>query len=229
MQVSNLIVDCPEIKRLDIHPLLVSGNEFTALDVTLELEAFAGDADARLAIRPYPHQLEEAVTLKNGESCLFRPILPEDEPELQRFISQVTKEDLYYRYFSEINEFTHEDLANMTQIDYDREMAFVAVQSYEGHEQILGVTRAISDPDNVDAEFAVLVRSDLKGLGLGRKLLEKLIAYTRDHGLERLNGITMPNNRGMVALARKLGFDVDIQLEDGIVGLTLALNKTLDS
>ena len=229
VQVSNLIVDCPEIKRLDIHPLLVSGNEFTALDVTLELEAFAGDADARLAIRPYPHQLEEAVTLKNGESCLFRPILPEDEPELQRFISQVTKEDLYYRYFSEINEFTHEDLANMTQIDYDREMAFVAVQSYEGHEQILGVTRAISDPDNVDAEFAVLVRSDLKGLGLGRKLLEKLIAYTRDHGLERLNGITMPNNRGMVALARKLGFDVDIQLEDGIVGLTLALNKTLDS
>ncbi|MDU1953336.1 bifunctional acetate--CoA ligase family protein/GNAT family N-acetyltransferase [Atlantibacter hermannii] len=229
VQVSNLIVDCPEIKRLDIHPLLVSGNEFTALDVTLELEAFAGDADARLAIRPYPHQLEEAVTLKNGESCLFRPILPEDEPELQRFISQVTKEDLYYRYFSEINEFTHEDLANMTQIDYDREMAFVAVQSYEEHEQILGVTRAISDPDNVDAEFAVLVRSDLKGLGLGRKLLEKLIAYTRDHGLERLNGITMPNNRGMVALARKLGFDVDIQLEDGIVGLTLALNKTLDS
>jgi len=229
VQVSNLIVDCPEIKRLDIHPLLVSGNEFTALDVTLELEAFAGDADARLAIRPYPHQLEEAVTLKNGESCLFRPILPEDEPELQRFISQVTKEDLYYRYFSEINEFTHEDLANMTQIDYDREMAFVAVQSYEEHEQILGVTRAISDPDNVDAEFAVLVRSDLKGLGLGRKLLEKLIAYTRDHGLERLNGITMPNNRGMVALARKPGVDVDIQLEDGIVGLTLALNKTLDS
>lgn len=229
VQVSNLIVDCPEIKRLDIHPLLVSGNEFTALDVTLELEAFEGDADARLAIRPYPHQLEETVILKNGQTCLFRPILPEDEPELRRFISQVTKEDLYYRYFSEINEFTHEDLANMTQIDYDREMAFVAVFSHEGHEQILGVTRAISDPDNVDAEFAVLVRSDLKGLGLGRKLLEKLIAYTRDHGLERLNGITMPNNRGMVALARKLGFDVDIQLEDGIVGLTLALNKTQDS
>lgn len=229
VQVSNLIIDCPEIKRLDIHPLLVSGNEFTALDVTLELQAFEGDADARLAIRPYPHHLEEVVTLKNGQTCLFRPILPEDEPELQRFISQVTKEDLYYRYFSEINEFTHEDLANMTQIDYDREMAFVAVHQHEGHEQILGVTRAISDPDNVDAEFAVLVRSDLKGLGLGRKLLEKLIGYTRDHGLERLNGITMPNNQGMVALARKLGFVVDIQLEDGIVGLTLALNKTQDS
>lgn len=151
--------------------------------------------------------------IENGERCLFRPILPEDEPQLQQFISRVTKEDLYYRYFSEINEFTHEDLANMTQIDYDREMAFVAVRRIDQTEEILGVTRAISDPDNIDAEFAVLVRSDLKGLGLGRRLMEKLITYTRDHGLQRLNGITMPNNRGMVALARKLGFNVDIQLE----------------
>lgn len=229
VQVSNLIVDCPEIRRLDIHPLLASGNEFTLLDVTLQLGKFDGDAETRLAIRPYPYQLEENVTLKNGEQCLFRPILPEDEPLLQQFISLVTKEDLYYRYFSEINEFTHEDLANMTQIDYDREMAFVAVRQKNGESEIIGVTRAISDPDNIDAEFAVLVRSDLKGLGLGRRLLEKLIAYTSDHGLQRLNGITMPNNRGMVTLARKLGFDVDIQLEDGIVSLALPLIKSIDS
>jgi len=229
VQVSNLIVDCPEIVRLDIHPLLASGSEFTLLDVTLELAEFTGDADARLAVRPYPHQLEELVQLKNGDRCLFRPILPEDEPQLQRFIAQVTKEDLYYRYFSEINEFTHEDLANMTQIDYDREMAFVAVRRVKDNDEILGVTRAISDPDNVDAEFAVLVRSDLKGLGLGRRLLTKLIDYTRQHGLQRLNGITMPNNQGMITLARKLGFSVDIQLEDGIVSLTLPLSKSADS
>lgn len=223
VRVSNLIVGCPEIQRLDIHPLLASAGEFTALDVTLTLAPFSGSSESRLAIRPYPQHLEESVTLKNGDVCLFRPILPEDEPALQRFIAKVTKEDLYYRYFSEINEFTHEDLANMTQIDYDREMAIVAVQRTDDGEEILGVTRAISDPDNVDAEFAVLVRSDLKGLGLGRRLLEKLIGYTRDHGLIRLNGITMPNNRGMVTLARKLGFTVDIQLEDGIVSLTLPL------
>ncbi|EQB4041544.1 bifunctional acetate--CoA ligase family protein/GNAT family N-acetyltransferase [Cronobacter sakazakii] len=229
VQVSNLVVDCPEIARLDIHPLLASGSDFTALDVTMQLAPFSGDADARLAVRPYPHRLEEWVTLKNGDRCLFRPILPEDEPQLQRFISQVTKEDLYYRYFSEINEFTHDDLANMTQIDYDREMAFVAVRQQTGSEEIIGVTRAISDPDNIDAEFAVLVRSDLKGLGLGRRLLEKLIAYTRDHGLSRLNGITMPHNQGMVALARKLGFSVDIQLDEGIVALSLALAKPADS
>ncbi|WP_238085468.1 MULTISPECIES: bifunctional acetate--CoA ligase family protein/GNAT family N-acetyltransferase [Pseudescherichia] len=225
VRVSNLIVDCPEIQRLDIHPLLASAGEFTALDVTLTLAPFSGSSESRLAIRPYPQHLEESVTLKNGDACLFRPILPEDEPALQRFIARVTKEDLYYRYFSEINEFTHEDLANMTQIDYDREMAIVAVRRTDDGEEILGVTRAISDPDNVDAEFAVLVRSDLKGLGLGRRLLEKLIGYTRDHGLMRLNGITMPNNRGMVTLARKLGFTVDIQLEDGIVSLTLPLTR----
>ncbi|MBB1201946.1 protein lysine acetyltransferase [Enterobacteriaceae bacterium 89] len=223
VQVSNLIVDCPEIQRLDIHPLLASGSEFTALDVTLEIAPFEGNPESRLAIRPYPQQFEEWVEMKNGERCLFRPILPEDEPLLRQFISRVTKEDLYYRYFSEINEFTHDDLANMTQIDYDREMAFVAVQGSGETSEILGVTRAISDPDNIDAEFAVLVRSDLKGLGLGRRLLEKLINYTQEHGLTRLNGITMPNNQGMIALARKLGFDVDIQIEDGIVGLTLKL------
>lgn len=225
VQVSNLIVNYPEIAHLDIHPLLASGQDFTALDVTLHLSQFEGNPETRLAIRPYPHQFEEWVEMKSGERCLFRPILPEDEPQLQRFIAQVTKEDLYYRYFSEINEFTHGDLANMTQIDYDREMAFVAVRTSGSEEEILGITRAISDPDNLDTEFAVLVRSDLKGTGLGRRLLEKLIAYMYEHGITHLNGITMPGNQGMSALARKLGFHIDIQLEEGIVGLTLSLNK----
>jgi len=226
VQVSNLIVDCPEIVRLDIHPLLAAGSEFSLLDVTMQLADFKGDPEARLAIRPYPHALEEQVVLKNGDSCLFRPILPEDEPLLREFIARVTKEDLYYRYFSEINEFTHDDLANMTQIDYDREMAIVAVRKYHGKDEIIGVTRAISDADNIDAEFSVLVRSDLKGLGLGRRLLEKMIVYTRQHGLQQLNGITMPGNQGMIALARKLGFAVDVQIEEGIVGLSLTFCAT---
>ncbi|THD32626.1 bifunctional acetate--CoA ligase family protein/GNAT family N-acetyltransferase [Pantoea sp. R102] len=228
VQVSNLVVDCPEIQRLDIHPLLASANTFTLLDVTLQLAPFHGDSEARLAIRPYPHHLEERVQLKDGQRCLFRPILPEDEPQLRAFIAQVTKEDLYYRYFSEINEFTHDDLANMTQIDYDREMAIVAVRQHNGADEIIGVTRAISDADNIDAEFSVLVRSDLKGLGMGRRLLEKMIRYTRDHGLQQLNGITMPHNTGMITLARKLNFRVNIQLDDGIVSLNLPLADTGD-
>ncbi len=145
--------------------------------------------------------------------------MPEDEPALKHFIESVTKEDLYYRYFSDINEFTHDDLANMTQIDYDREMAFVAVRC----EEIIGVTRSMSDPDNTDAEFAVLVRSDLKRLGLGCQLLEKMIAYALAHGMHRLMGITMPNNRGMITLAQRLDFDIDVQIKDGIVNLILPL------
>lgn len=227
VQVSDLIVDCPEISRLDIHPVLASAEDFTLLDVSLQLTPFSGLAENRLAIRPYPQHLEEQVTLRNGVTCLLRPILPEDEPLLQQFIQKVTKEDLYYRYFSEINEFTHEDLAKMTQIDYDREMAFVAVIQEQGKDAIIGVTRALSDPDNLEAEFAVLVRSDSNGLGLGKTLLGKLIAYSTQHGLERLVGITMPNNQGMIGLAKKLGFKVDIQIEDGIVNLCLPLNNSL--
>ena len=224
VQVSNLIVDCPQIVQLDMQPILATEKGLTILDASLQLTEFSGNAEDRLAIRPYPHHLEETILMKNGQPCLFRPILPEDEPQLQQFISQVTKEDLYYRYFSEINEFTHDDLANMTQIDYDREMAIVAVRQHNGTDEIIGVTRAVSDADNIDAEFSVLVRSDLKGLGLGRKLLEKMIIYTREHGLQQLNGITMPRNQSMLALARKLGFVVDVQLEDDIVGLSLSLH-----
>ena len=225
VNVSNLIIDCPEIERLDIHPLLVSGSELSLLDVSMQLSAQTADAPSRLAIRPYPRELEERVVLKDGSQALFRPILPEDEPLLKAFILKVTKEDLYYRYFNEINEFTHEDLANMTQIDYDREMAFVAIHTVNDKNEIIGVTRAVSDPDNIDAEFSVLVRSDLKGLGLGRRLLDKMINYAAEHGLQRLTGITMPNNQGMITLARKLGFDVDIQIQDGIVNLSLVLKK----
>jgi acetyltransferase len=225
VNVSNLVIDCPEIERLDIHPLLVSGSELSLLDVSMQLSAHKPGGPSRLAIRPYPRELEERVILKDGSQALFRPILPEDEPLLKAFILKVTKEDLYYRYFSEINEFTHEDLANMTQIDYDREMAFVAIHTVNEKSEIIGVTRAVSDPDNTDAEFSVLVRSDLKGLGLGRRLLDKMIKYAAEHGLQRLTGITMPNNRGMITLARKLGFDVDIQIQDGIVNLSLTLEK----
>lgn len=226
VQVSHLVVNCPEIQYLDIQPLLAVGKILTVLDVNMTLAPFSGSNEARLAIRPYPRVLEEKSVMEDGTGYLLRPILPEDEPLLKHFISRVTKEDLYYRYFSEITEFTHEDLANMTQIDYDREMAIVAVLDTGSSQEILGVTRAISDVDNVEAEFSVLVRSDLKGLGLGRRLLQKMISYARTHGIQQLNGITMPANQGMIILAKKLGFKIDVQLEHGIVNLILSLKHS---
>ncbi|PHM55747.1 bifunctional acetate--CoA ligase family protein/GNAT family N-acetyltransferase [Xenorhabdus sp. KK7.4] len=223
VRVSNLLIDCPQITRLNIHPLLASGSEFTLLDVTMELTPITDDPRNRLAIRPYPNELEETIYIKDDFTCLLRPILPEDEPLLKEFIEQVTKEDLYYRYFSEINEFTHDDLANMTQIDYDREMAFVAIRHPTTKPEIIGVARAMADPDNIEAEFAVLVRSDLKGITLGSQLMAKLIHYAKEHGIQVLTAITMPENRNMIRLAKKLGFTIDIQLEEGIVNLVLKL------
>ncbi|OYD23715.1 bifunctional acetate--CoA ligase family protein/GNAT family N-acetyltransferase [Oceanimonas baumannii] len=218
-QVSHLIINHPEIVSLDIHPLLATGSELIALDVSLKLAPFEGDGQTRLAIRPYPREWEERALLKDGTPVTLRPILPEDEPAHKDFVSHVTDEDRYKRFFADVV-IGHEELAHMTQIDYDREMAFVAVAD-KGN--ILGVVRAVSDPDNDDAEFAVLVRSDLKGVGLGRMLMEKIIRYGQQRGLNSLSGITMPSNRGMITLARKLGFKTKTQLEDGIVELKLLL------
>ncbi|HEI8294690.1 TPA: bifunctional acetate--CoA ligase family protein/GNAT family N-acetyltransferase [Proteus mirabilis] len=228
VQVSHLLLDCPQIVRLDIHPLLVSGNDFTLLDVAMELSPIEGDPHQKLSIRPYPNELEETFFLRDNKSCLIRPILPEDEPLLKTFINQVTKEDLYYRYFSEISEFTHDDLANMTQIDYDREMAFVAIRHPHDDPEIIGVARAMADPDNQHAEFAILVRSDLKGNTLGHQLMMKLINYTKAHGIKRLTAITMPENRNMISLAKKLGFSVEVQFDEGIVNLNLLLDPLSD-
>ncbi|OAN11566.1 protein acetyltransferase [Photobacterium jeanii] len=240
VRISQLIIDCPEITELDIHPLLVSGSELTVIDASMTIKPFSGDKQARLAIRPYPKEHEEQAILKNGQQILLRPILPEDEPKHAAFIAKVSVDDLYKRFFSDVGEFNHEALANFTQIDYDREMAFVATIKQEkatgaqtqttangedDNESIIGVTRALSDPENYDAEFAILVRSDLKGVGLGKILMEKIIRYCKQRGIHQMSGMTMPTNRGMIMLAQKVGFHVDIQMEDGIVEMMLPLQN----
>ena len=217
--ISQMIIDCPDINALDIHPLLISGDELTIIDASMDITTFNGDIQQRLAIRPYPKEYEQQCQLKDGKSILLRPILPEDEPTHKAFISQVSEDDLYKRFFSDVGELNHEALAKFTQIDYDREMAFVAVYD----EMIIGVARALSDANNADAEFAILVRSDLKGIGLGGILMLKLIDYAKQRGLETLTGITMPTNRGMIILAQKMGFEIDVQLADGIVDMRLRL------
>ncbi|MDE1335380.1 bifunctional acetate--CoA ligase family protein/GNAT family N-acetyltransferase [Vibrio aestuarianus] len=225
VRISQMIIDCPQIHDLDIHPVLVNGSQFTILDADLVLKPFQGDGHSRLAIRPYPSELEEEVTLRDNSVVMLRPILPEDEPQHAEFIHNVSKEDLYKRFFSDVGEFNHEALANFTQIDYDREMAFVAVDNSDGEAKIIGVSRALINPENTDAEFAILIRSDLKGKGLGKILLQKVIDYCRLKGTVQISGMTMPTNRGMLTLAQKLGFEVDIHFEDGTADMVLVLNK----
>ncbi|NOH81126.1 bifunctional acetate--CoA ligase family protein/GNAT family N-acetyltransferase [Vibrio sp. RE86] len=224
VRISQMVVDCPQVHELDIHPVLANGSNFTIIDADLILKRYEGDAQQRLAIRPYPVEYEELITLKDGEEVLLRPILPEDEPDHAAFINNVSKEDLYKRFFSDVGEFNHEALANLTQIDYDREMAFVAVSQTRSGSPIIGVSRALINPENTDAEFAILIRSDLKGNGLGKVLMTKIIEYCRHKGTEQMSGMTMPTNRGMLMLAQKLGFELDVQFEDGTADMRLPLN-----
>ncbi|WP_323932555.1 bifunctional acetate--CoA ligase family protein/GNAT family N-acetyltransferase [Aeromonas caviae] len=220
-QLSELLLAFPEIQELDLHPLQACGEEMVILDARLVL-AERGQQVLPLAIRPYPTELEEGAWLKDQSHVLLRPIRPEDEPAHKQFVRQVSDEDRYKRFFADVGELGHEELARMTQIDYDREMAFVAVgQGGPFSQQILGVVRAIASPDQSDAEFAILVRSDLKGLGLGKLMMEKIVRYARERGIGQLSGMTMPSNRGMINLAKRLGFKIDIQLEDGIVNMEL--------
>ena len=224
-QVSQLVIDLPEIVELDINPLLVDERGVIALDARIRVARTERSGVERLAIRPYPRELEERVEL-HGREILLRPIRPEDEPQHARFLAGIEPEDLQLRFFRFVRAFSHPDLARFTQIDYDREMAFIAVSGAEGAaEETLGVVRAVADPDRASAEFAVLVRSDMKGKGLGSLLMKKIIRYCREQGIGELVGDMLATNRRMLALARGLGFEVRPGEDPQVVRGRLALKS----
>jgi acetyltransferase len=222
-QVSQLIADLPEVIELDINPLLVDQRGVVALDARLKVAQATATGVERFAIRPYPKELEESVQL-GGRSLLLRPIRPEDEPQHARFLAAVDAQDMHMRFFHAVRSFEHAALARLTQIDYDREMAFIAVErAGTGEQETLGVVRAIADPEGVTAEFAILVRSDLKGAGLGEVLMQKLIRYCRERGIAELVGEALTQNPRMLKLARALGFDVSLSPDTGTARMRLLL------
>ncbi|PLZ00896.1 GNAT family N-acetyltransferase [Burkholderia sp. WAC0059] len=178
---------------------------------------------SRLAIVPYPARLEETLDW-HGQRLTVRPIRPEDEDQHRRFVESLTPDDLRLRFFSAVRSLDHSQLARMTQIDYDREMALVAtVDDADGTPRTLGVVRAMADPDNETAEFAVTVLSTEKGRGLGRLLMARIIAYARSRGTHWLLGEALRENAAMIHLARTCGFTLTPTDDPGIVGFRLAL------
>ena len=225
VQVSRLVCDIPEIVELDINPLLADSSGALVLDARMRLALAdrSGSTLDRLAIRPYPRELEETIAW-NGGQLLLRPVRPEDGPAHLKFFDALTPDDVRYRMFVRIRELNPSQLARFTQIDYDREMAFIATRpGADGLPETLAVGRVVADPDNVSAEFAVTVRSDLKGLGLGRILMEKLIAYCRLRGTREIVGEALPQNNRIIGLVRKLGFEVTPTGEEGVRKFTLKL------
>lgn len=223
VKVSQLVVDHPEIAELDINPLLADGSGVMALDARIRVVSTAQSGSERIAIRPYPRELEETVRLGDVE-ILIRPIRPEDEPAHRDFVSRSSSEDLYFRFFRAVHDLSHEQLARFTQIDYDREMALIATRRGSlGQPETLGVVRAVANADNTEAEFAVIVRSDWHGRGLGRALMERIIRYCRSRGTRRLVGQTLVNNEAMRRLAQLFSFCSRTNPDTRLVELELSL------
>ncbi|HXK58177.1 MAG TPA: GNAT family N-acetyltransferase, partial [Gammaproteobacteria bacterium] len=226
LKVSQMVVDLPEILELDINPLWSDERGVLALDARIRVAPNENGA-RQLAIRPYPQQLEEHFETATGRRVLLRPIRPEDEPRHHEFISRLTPEDIRFRFFGLVKSLPHSEMAKLTQIDYDREMAFIAAGVDPGiRDETLGVVRTVTDANNHTAEFAVVVRSDLKGEGLGRKLLTKMIDYCRARGTRVMKGEVLANNRRMLNLAAALGFSITPEAnEEGIKKVSLDLTS----
>lgn len=216
VMLAQLAADLPEVRELDVNPLMADEKGVLALDARVAVAprspATLASRHARLAIRPYPAEWEQTLEINDGWSVPVRPIRPEDEPAMITFHQNVSKEDLRLRFFAPMKEFTHAFIARLTQLDYARAMAFVALDPSSN--DILGVVRVHSDAAYESAEYAVLVRSDMKGRGLGRALMRFVIAYAKSEGLQHLTGQVLRGNQPMLAMCRKLGFSVRIDPHD---------------
>ncbi len=226
IQIAQLLVDVPLLAGLDINPLYADDLGVLCLGARMRVARESRPGSRRLSIRPYPRELEETAILRDGRPVALRPIRPEDEDAHRAFINSLSDEDMRMRFFGSVRrDFAHKDMARFTQIDYDREMAFIATaRTSGGLPETLGVVRASAKPDNSEAEFAIIVRSDQKGTGLGSLLFKKLIAYTRGRGTRRLVGQTLVDNKAMQGLARKFGFTITVNSEEELVDMKLELN-----
>jgi acetyltransferase len=231
VKLSQLIVDIPEIVELDINPLLLDQSGAMALDARIRVASSLLRGSDRLAIRPYPKELEEILEQEGVEegSLLLRPILPSDVRPYQFFLRTLDADDAHNRFFCAVHQLAPSELARVTQIDYSREMTLVAVgqaavsQDESKSETILGEVRLIFDPDNQQVEMGIAVSSALKSKGLGSKLLSKAIRYCRERGTTRMVGTVLAENSRMLRLARKFGFELSAP-NDGVIDICLDLD-----
>jgi acetyltransferase len=210
VKLSNLIIDFPEIREIDINPLAVSSNSVIALDARIILDDTVTTEKvgehSHLVISPYPTRFVIPWRLKDGRSVLLRPIRPEDEPLEKQLITGLSEESSRYRFFHILKDITHTMLTRYCNIDYDREMAIMAEYTSDGVKRSVGVSRLIIEPDGETGEFAVLVADDFQDNGLGLKLSDMLIGIAEERGLKSIYAMVLNDNRKMLRLAKNLGF-----------------------
>ena len=211
VKLSQLAAELPAVAQLDINPLRADAEGVVALDarVVLRRQAMARPLPA---IRPYPRRLAHSAVTKRGIAYDIRPIRPDDEAAIVDMLQRSSRDDVRLRFFAPRSDFGHSFAARLTQVDYDREMAFVAQEP--GSAEISGVVRLIAAPDNDKGEFAVMVRSDLKGTGLGSLLMTEILRYASERGIGRVEGEVLRENTSMLRLVRSLGFTVEASPDD---------------
>ena len=225
-KISQMVIDLAELTGLQINPLRVDAQGVMALDARVQLTPIARVPVQRLAIRPYPKDLEEPITLPNGRELLLRPVLPEDEPSLQALVSRTSPEDLRLRFFQPIRELSHHVAATLTQIDYNRDMALVAADpGLPGKTEIYGIVNLSADPDNERAEYSIIVDRAMIRLGLGNLLMRRIIGYARARGVGEIYGEVLQENKPMLRLNRTLGFAIHADPDDpGLKHVVLKLH-----
>jgi acetyltransferase len=226
VKLAQMAADVPEIRELDINPLLADETGVLAVDARVAVapaeRKFAGSSHANFAVRPYPSQWQRHIEVKDDWRVFVRPIRPEDEPLIHEFLRHVTAQDLRLRFFAPMKQFTHEFIARLTQLDYARAMAFVAFDETSG--DLVGVVRIHSDSVYETGEYAILLRSDLKGRGLGWALMQLIIEYAKSEGLKIISGDVLAENTVMLDMCRSLGFEVKTDpVEQNICKVKLSL------
>jgi acetyltransferase len=220
LQFSQLLVDFPQIKEIDINPMLISEKEASILDARIVIDkdkvCKKFEPHEHMVISPYPKKYELLWLLKNGQEVLLRPIKPEDEPMWLEWFQSLSEESIRYRFFQMLKDTPHEVRVRYCNIDYDREVALVAEIVENGKRKILGVTRLSKESDGKHGEMAFIVSDYWQGLGLGTKLVDYTLDIAKEQGVENVYAIMLQDNYRALSLAKKMGFNIEY-LSDGTV------------
>ena len=224
IRLSRLVTDFPEIKMLDINPVRVKNGRMVAADGRVTVEKTIATSPGHLVISPYPQWQETSLKIRNDDIIHVRPVRPSDARQMIDLFYDLSPETVYLRFFSPIKKISTSMLIKLTQIDYDREIALIAVKPSKHSEKILGVARIIFVPDGRQGEFAIVLSDACQGKGLGFKLLRHALVCARQYGLRQVWGPVITTNAAMLKLSRKLGFRVERDPESSEYRLTIDLD-----